>query len=131
MKILISIFLIFSHLFSTVGFSMEIHECGGKKSYSIYGLSLHKHCKCDHESVVHTNSCCEDKKCIVKGEHRDKMTNKVFESKKINAEIEIQFPITFASNIIQSNIVNPTIFRSEFPPGNSPPLYILYRNILI
>lgn len=131
MKIFISIFLIFSHLFSTVGFSMEIHECGGKKSYSIYGLSLHKLCKCDHESKDHTNSCCEDKTCLVKGEFKDKMTTKVIESKKINTQFDLSAPIIVVSDIVVSNTVNPTIFRTEFPPGNSPPLYILYRTFLI
>ncbi len=131
MKLFISIFLICSHLFSTVGFSMEIHECGDTKSYSFYGLSFHKHCECDHESADHTNDCCKDKKSIVKGESKDKMTNKVFISKKICAECEIQLAIGFTSNVTPSNAVNPTIFRTEFPPGNSPPLYILYRDILI
>jgi hypothetical protein len=110
---------------------MEIHECGGTKSYSFYGLSLPKQCECDHESVNHKDDCCKDKKSIVKGEHKDKVTNKVFLSEKISAECEIQLPIVLTSNIILSNAVNPRIFRSEFPPGNSSPLYILYRNILI
>ncbi len=131
MKLFIPIFLILSHLFSTIGFSLEIHECGGHKSYSIYGFSLQKKCQCNHSSKDHTDDCCKDKQAVVKGEHKDKMTNKVFVSKKVNAETEIPNKIVFTPNIVLPDIVNPEIFRSEFPPGNSPPLYILYRSILI
>ena len=131
MKILISVFLIFSHLFSTVGFSMEIHECGQEKSYSFYGMSLSRTCECDHESSDHSKDCCQDKKSIVKSDYKDKMTNKVFLSKKVNAPSEIQIPIVFSSDILLSNAVNPGIFRTEFPPGNAPPLYILYKDFLI
>ncbi len=131
MKFFISIFLIVSHLFSTVGFSMEIHECGGAKSYSFYGFSLHKHCECDHESQDHTNDCCSDKQSIVKGENKDKITNKVLASKQIIIESELQKNIALTQNIVVPNNLAPTIFRTEFPPGNAPPLYIMYRNILI
>lgn len=131
MKLLASIFLIFSHLFSTVGFSMAVHECGSQKSYSFYGISLHNKCKCDHKNKNHTDDCCKDKHSVVKGENKDKLTNKVFFSKKVNVSTFAPSSISFDVQTVILRTVKPEIYRSEFPPGNAPPLYILFRNILI
>jgi hypothetical protein len=110
---------------------MEVHECGESKSYSFYGFSLHDLCECDHESNGHTNDCCKDKKSIVKAEYKDKMTNKVIISKMATVECEVPSPAIITIENSLTSIVQPEIFRTEFPPGNAPPLYILYHVFLI
>ena len=62
MKLVFAIVLILTHLFSTVGFSMDVHVCGRKKGYSIYGIEINGHCGCNHKNVKHANNCCKNKK---------------------------------------------------------------------
>ena len=95
----------FSHLFSTVCFSMEIHECGQEKSYSIYGVSLHESCQCDHESEDHDSGCCKDKTTIIK-------------AKFIYKDVVIKYPKSYAVG-------------AKHPPDHSPPLYILYNVFIV
>ena len=131
MKLFISIFLIFSHLFSTVGFSMEVHECGGEKSYSFFGISLNSFCECDHESEDHDDGCCKDKKTVVKAEHNDKQTNKVFIAKQLIQDFEISNPIEFISRNVILYCHSSLAYGTKHPPDHSPPLYILYNVFLI
>ncbi len=131
MKLFISIFLIFSHLFSTVGFSMEIHECGGEKSYSFFGISLNSFCECDHESEDHDDGCCKDKKTEIKAEHNDKQTHKEFIAKQLIQDLEISNPIEFNNINVVLNGLNSLSFGIKHPPDYSPPLYILYNVFLI
>ena len=131
MKLFVSIFLIFSHLFSTVGFSMEVHECAGKKSYSIYGISLHNLCGCEHDSKEHSKDCCKDKKTVIKADNKDKQSNKVIASKNPIEPIEISQSIVFVDRDIQCIGINSLAFGTKHPPDHSPPLYILYSVFLI
>lgn len=131
MKVFISIFLILSHLFSTVGFSMEVHECDGQKSYTFFGISLNSLCQCDHESKDHNKACCKDKKTVVKAENKDKQITKVLLSKNFIESFEISRPIEFVNNPILLNGRNSLAFGVKHPPDHSPPLYILYNVFLI
>ena len=131
MKVFISIFLILSHLFSTVGFSMEIHECDGQKSYTFFGISLNSLCQCDHESKDHNRGCCKDKKTVVKAENKDKQITKVLLSKNFIESFEISRPIEFIDNAKPLNGRNSLAFGVKHPPDHSPPLYILYNVFLI
>ena len=131
MKLSVSLFLIISHLFSTVGFSMEVHECGTERSYAIYGISLTSLCCCDHESEDHTKDCCTDKKTVVKGEFKEKISLKVFPSKQLIEPLEIprsSFSINIDHEPVQTIV---PLLGAEYPPGSSPPLYVLYRVFLI
>lgn len=131
MKLFVSIFLIFSHLFSTVGFSMEVHECAGKKSYSFYGISFTCLCKCEHDSKEHSKDCCKDKKTIVKAEQKDKMTQKVFISKNLIEPFSFQNVFQFSRRDIIHSENKSLAFGIKHPPNHSPPLYILYNVFLI
>ncbi len=131
MKALISFFLIFSHLFSTVGFSMEVHECAGEKSYSVFGLSLNSLCECDHESINHDDSCCRDKKIQVKADQKEKTTPKV---QFVKHSLDAILTIPHIEFIVKDQpLAEPKIFAfgTENPPEHSPPLYILYNKFLI
>lgn len=131
MKALISFFLIFSHLFSTVGFSMEVHECAGEKSYSIFGLSLTSLCECDHDSHKHDDNCCKDKKIIVKADQKEKATPKVqFVKHSLDAILTIP-QIEFIVKDHPLEEPKTFAFGTEYPPDHSPPLYILYNVFLI
>ena len=131
MKLFISIFLILSHLFSTVGFSMEVHECAGKKSYTFDGISFTRLCKCEHDSEKHSKDCCSDKKTIVKAEQKDKMTQKVVIAKNIIEPFIFQQAFHFSKRDIIHSEKKSLAFGSEYPPDHSPPLYILYNVFLI
>ncbi len=131
MKVFISIFLIFSHLFSTVGFSMEVHECGGHKSYSFFGISLNTLCQCDHESEDHDKGCCKDKKTTIKAKHQDKQINKTLNAKNTLVDFDINNPIVFFNEDVDFNNPNSLSFGTKHPPDHSPPLYILYNVFLI
>jgi hypothetical protein len=130
-KKIFALILILSHLFSTVGFSMEVHECDGEKSYSLYGFSLNSFCKCNHESRHHSEGCCKDKKTIVKAEKNDKQIVKVFVAKHIIQDFEICTPLEFVNKNTIVNGHNSFDFGTKHPPDHSPPLYILYNVFLI
>lgn len=131
MKNIFALILIFSHLFSTVGFSMEVHECGSHKSYCLYGISIGRLCKCDHKDIKHSDDCCKDKKTVIKAEHSDKQINKVFIAKQLIQDFEIDIPIEFNNRNVVLNGRNSPSFGTKHPPNHSPPLYILYNVFLI
>jgi len=131
MKIFISIFLILSHLFSTVGFSIEEHECGNEKSYSVFGISLNTLCQCDHDSKEHSKECCKDKKTIVKAKYQDKQTTKIVSTKKLIQDYAVSNPIEFINKNVKFNKEHSYTFGIKHPPNYSQPLYILYNVFLI
>jgi hypothetical protein len=110
---------------------MEVHECAGEKSYSFFGFSLNKTCKCEHQSKDHKEGCCKDKKTIVKAEQKDKIGNAIFAGKKLIS----LFSTTDAKSLFREdaffNELKLIAFGSEFPPGRSIPLHILYGVFLI
>jgi hypothetical protein len=110
---------------------MEVHECGGEKSYSFFGISLNSLCKCDHESKDHSDGCCKNKKTVVKAEHNDKQTIKVFIAKQLIQDFDNSIPIEFYSRHAVLNGHNSLSFGIKHPPDHSPPLYILYNVFLI
>jgi hypothetical protein len=131
MKAILSIFLIFAHLFSTVGFSMEVHECAGEKSYSFFGISLNSLCQCDHESQGHDKGCCKDKKTIVKAKQHDKQISKTITAKNSLVDFDINNSIEFFYKDVVINNPSSLKFGTKHPPDHSPPLYILYNVFLI
>lgn len=124
-RILVFIF-IFIHLFSTVGFSMEIHECGGKKEYSFYGVHLGGNCSCNHDDEKHSDNCCKDKKTVIKSIKKECQVNKI-----IVAKTAMYFDFTPAFLIpskVEVVCIRPAKkYFAEHPPNNSPPLYIMYN----
>ncbi len=131
MKLFVSIFLILSHLFSTVGFSMEIHECGREKSYSFFGFHISSACQCNHESKDHKKDCCRDKKTIVKGELKEKITAKVILTRSTTELNVAENKTTCIQKNTPCNSKSLLPHGTEYPPGYSPPLYLLYNVFLI
>lgn len=136
MKAFISIFLILSHLFSTVGYSVGVHECGGKKSYSFLGISLNPKCQCNHSDKLHQDKennkgCCTDKKIVVKGEQKEKISNSCIAVKKLIEPFDYQKHLPFFQSQLNSIGINNLSFFGNFPLGSSPPLYLLHRVFLI
>lgn len=125
MKRIISFILIFTYLFSTVGFSMEVHECGNKKEYSIYGIQLHRHCTCKHKNNTHSKKCCKDKKTIVKSEKKECQISKINVA-KTNSNFILTNVFTFSINKNNNTAKTATVHRIKQPPNYAPPLYILY-----
>jgi hypothetical protein len=77
MKTFIAISIIIAQLISSVGFKVDIHECGSNKSYSICGLPIGHNCCCDHESATHKDNCCKDITTIINADTKDKFFNNV------------------------------------------------------
>lgn len=110
---------------------MEVHECAGEKSYSIFGLSLNSLCECDHDSHKHDDNCCKDKKVQVKADQKEKITPKVQFAKHT---LDVILPIPTIEFVIDDTpLAEPKSFAfgTEYPPDHSPPLYILYNVFLI
>lgn len=131
MKIFVSLFLILTHLFSTVSFSMNMHECGGEKSFAYFGIHFTQKCNCNHDSEDHKKDCCSDKKLVVKGDLKEKITQKVFITKAFDFFDTIELPLIEFQQKKVTTSIDIVSLSSEYPPGYSPPLYILYRSILI
>lgn len=125
MKRIISFILIYTYLFSTIGFSMQVHECGNKKEYSFYGVQLHTHCKCKHKNNAHSKKCCSDKKTIVKSEKKDCQISKI-NVVTTNSNFAFISLFTSTNNEIDKTTKTATIYRVKQPPNYSSPLYILY-----
>jgi len=83
MKRVLAILLVFTHLLTTTGFGMNVHHCGGKTSYHLFGIDFNKTCKCNHEEDNHPSKCCHDKKIEIKASDNIKNTVREFELKKV------------------------------------------------
>ena len=126
MKKSILLLCIVSHLFSTVGFCINVHQCGSHKSYNVFGFSLSETCLCDHQSNDHEDTCCKDKKLVVKAEIKDKILIKSVYPKPsfIVNFIPAKLWIYRNSNL---NFRHCTFVENDFPPSHPPPLFKLYR----
>lgn len=124
MKKFVIILLIFTHLFSAVGFSMNIHQCGSHKSYSLFGLEVGVICGCDHQDHSHRKDCCKDKKIEVKAQKKENIGSKVLLLKHFST-IDFIPSIYFSTKVLLPISYKVTCFI-EHPPNNSPPLYILH-----
>ena len=85
MKNTIVLFLLTTYLFSTTNWNIGVHECGGEKSYNIFGFQLNFKCECDHSDEGHIN-CCSDDEIQLKADNSDKIFKKEVSNKKMNFE---------------------------------------------
>lgn len=118
-------------MFSTVGFNMEMHECDGEKSYSFYGLAFNSSCECNHESEDHSDGCCHDKETTIKGEYKDKLSQKTIVFNQVADFFVAPNPIVFEEYDVALTTENSLISGTKHPPDYSPPLYLLYNSLLI
>ena len=118
------LFLLLTHLLSSIGYSMSIHECAGQKEYIIYGLGIGHSCTCSHINTGHKNKCCKEKNIVVKNDKKDKISNKDYVFKKNDIAIK---------ELIYSKALNPIsinhsyTIQNIFPLSHAPPLFILYN----
>ncbi len=123
--------LIFIHLFSAVGFSMNVHYCDSHKSYSLFGVEVGTICSCDHQDHRHSKDCCKDKKVEVKAQKKENIGSKLITLKHTLFFDFISLPIyNFKLKMLfaQSNTSN--VYTGHLP-NHSPPLYLLDRAFLI
>jgi hypothetical protein len=124
--------LILSHLFCTSGFSINVHECGGQKSFTLLCLHFGETCDCDHASETMDDACCKDKKIQIKPQIKDKII-----CKTVIVKHKINLFIPYAYNVVNTYkplvlLNNSGVLKTEYhPPRYMPPLYILYGALLI
>lgn len=131
MKKTIFVLLAFLHLFTVVGFSMNLHFCMKKTSVSIAGIEINKSCKCKHDEKKHSKKCCNNKNVKVKADYS--------KDKTISKTVSLNPSYSKNSNSINSFvfIFNPQNSKSLFitnkgsPPKHSPPLFLLNSVFLI
>ncbi len=131
MKRIFAITLIFIHLFSAVGFSINVHYCGNHKSYSFYGIEVGTICGCDHEDNQHNKDCCKDKKVEVKAQKKENISNKVISLNHTLLFDPTPLPTYFFKARISLEQTNSFTAYTGHPPNHSPPLYLLNRAFLI
>jgi hypothetical protein len=130
MKTFIAISIIIAQLISSVGFKVDIHECGSNKSFSLFGFSLGHDCCCDHDSKNHKDSCCKDTTSIIKADTKDKFFNTVqlslYNSYLIINQIDLErnFDLRILSDLVYSK-------TNEDPPDCANKLFLLYSEFLI
>lgn len=120
MKLLIVHILLFSLLFSTVGFSMEVHQCVVERVYSIYDTPYENYSDFDYNQPEYTNDCGRDKKTNVHVKRCECVNGKISSKNKMcSAEESEEFTyIPYSTSKFNHNL--------NHPPDHSPPLYILY-----
>lgn len=118
------LFLLLTHLLSSIGYSMSIHECAGQKEYVFYGFGFGHSCSCSHINTGHKNRCCNEKNILVKNDTRDKIANKDFTFKKNELTIH-ELIYTYALAPITNNHSYST--KNIFPYSHAPPLFILFN----
>jgi len=129
MKKIIVLLLIFTHLFSGVGFSMNVHYCGNHKSCSFFGVEVGTKCGCNHQGHHHRKDCCKDKKVEVKAQKKVNVRSEIFTLKDFT--LFDLLPVYTSSSKEYFSQANIETKISGHPPDFSPPLYILHSDFRI
>ena len=131
MKKSLFILLAFLHLFSVVGFSMDVHICMGKTSVTLAGIDIHKTCKCKHDEKKHSKRCCTNKNLKLKADYsKDKTNAKTVTTNKVFAtDIFTSNTFSYVFNI--QNVNTFVVSNKGSPPKHSPPLFIMNSVFLI
>lgn len=115
MKSLSVILIIFSQLFATIGFSMDVSICKNTITYSFYESSPVKACKCAGKAGC-CNKCCKHSKYIVKADDSAKVSSKLIEILfKVDTKGFAGFYVVntvFSYNIIQ--VASPLAVASKY-----------------
>lgn len=117
------ILLALIHLFSTAGFSLNVHYCGYQKSYSLFGIELGKSCTCNHQDDKHGKSCCKDEKIEVTAKKKEFVSSKIIALKKLPS-FDLAPLLKFSREPLFLETETITFFIGH-PPNHSPPLHIL------
>ncbi len=127
----ISILLAFLILGSNVGLAFNVHYCGGEISSVSLNTTLpsvqsEKGC-CEKKVVSKKDSCCKDKKIVLKEKADDKIVK----------SFSFQFDYVFLVPIYQPAVFTALpSFKNNLSPAyycdaNAPPLYKLYSQYLL
>ena len=131
MKKTFVIILAFLHLFTVVGFSMNVHFCMGKTSVTIANIDIHKSCKCKHTEKKHSKKCCNNKGISLKADYsKDKTNNSYISiSKDFGVDVFELYSFAYSFNIQNSKAI---VFPNRgSPPKHSIPLFLLNSVFLI
>ena len=132
MKKVVAFLLIFAHLFSTVGWSMQIHDCLGSQSYAVFGIKLGSPCECNHHKKENGKKCCSEKKILIKAEKKESLASN-HHSPLSHSSTAIALPSTslFLPYLSADPAGITSRLHHDHPPGQTLPLFLLYRNLLI
>jgi hypothetical protein len=127
----ICLLLAFLILGSNVGLAFNIHYCGGKiasVSLSLPSvLSLQKDKDCCLKKVVKKESCCKDKKIVLK----EKADNQIVKSFSFQFDyvflVPVYHPAVFSAVPNFKNNLSPAYYCD----ANAPPFYKLYSQYLL
>jgi hypothetical protein len=127
----ICLLLAFLILGSNVGLAFNVHYCGGKiasVSLSVPAvLSMQKEKDCCSKKAVKKDSCCKDKKIVLKEKADDKIVK----------SFTFQFDYVFLVPVYHPAVLNAVpSFKSNlscayYCDANAPPLYKLYSQYLL
>jgi hypothetical protein len=114
-----------------MGLGIKVHHCGTKISYEIFEFAINETCNCNHLKETSFHKCCKEKHIIVKAIDSDKIGNKTIAFNKTYTTFLATFFIdNHTANINLLTNTN-TVFKHEYPPRYSPPIYILNKFFLI
>lgn len=129
MKKIAAIFLVFLYLIPSIGFSMDLHFCGGNVTAVSIQKALDKDCVCGKKA---SSKCCKEVHVEVKLDDSQKAASSLIVSKQVN-EIKLftkAFPET--ESIILS-LANYTVYYypSHFQVFLNKPVYIMNSALLL
>ena len=127
----ICLLLAFLILGSNVGLAFNVHYCGGEISSVSLNTTLpsvqsEKGC-CEKKVVSKKDSCCKDKKIVLKEKADDKIVK----------SFSFQFDYVFLVPVYQQAVFSAApSFKNNLSPAyycdaNAPPLYKLYSQYLL
>lgn len=126
-----SIALLFLYLISISGASLSIHNCQGRTSYTLFGVSFNKTCKCTHETVKHSSKCCNNKKIVIKNTGDNFSPKESIEVKPIFEQFIHPVCLEYFPSLEVQDFFH-SYYNIKAPPDiSSNPLYIENRVFLI
>ncbi len=129
MKKIFAIAFLHLHLFSIIGLGINVHHCGTKTSYTIFEIAINEPCNCNHLKETSFHKCCNENHIVIKAIDSDIIGNNPIASNKSHPTSlmvffwdDIHFNFSTHTNIV---------FKYEYPPRYSPPIYLLNKIFLI
>jgi len=133
MKRLVTLFLCMIYTFVTLGGSIFVHNCGENTIMSFYEKASHDSCPICVQKQ-NTKKLCKDNSCKDIEVKIDQLSKELFSAKKfdnfsIQPAIFQRLWIDYKPHVVSFNIEKPTFAHHLYYTNNSPPTYILHRNI--
>jgi hypothetical protein len=129
MKKIAAIFLVFLYLIPSVGFSMNLHFCGGNVTGVSIQKTIDKDCVCGKKA---SSKCCKEVHVEVKLDDSQKAASSLIVSKQVN-EIKLfrnAFPNTESINFSSANHTV-YYYPSRFQVSLNKPVYIMNSALLL